>query len=226
MDGQKGVVVYRANDITFTTSNKPVLQGCRDISGLWRITNNKRENKSATSQQLNNVYDLPSTETAIRFMHAAAGFPVKATWVAAIKNGQFATWPNLPAELAEKYFPESTATQKGHRKKQRQNVRSTKVKVQTSNPEQEQRNQKTVHIKIFNAHDTIYTDQTGRMPIVSNRGNRLMMVLYEVDSRYIDAEPLKDSKDGSLIQAYQTLWNRITASGMIKPTVHILDNEI
>jgi hypothetical protein len=105
MEGQKGVVVYRANDITFTAStNKPVLQGCQDISGLWKITTSKHGNESAT-QQLNNVYDLPSTEAAIRFLHAAAGFPVKATWITAIKNGHYDTWPNLIAELVEKYFP-------------------------------------------------------------------------------------------------------------------------
>ena len=228
MEGQKGVVVYRANDITFTASNEPVLQGCRDISGLWKITTSEHGNDRAT-HQLNNVYDLPSTEAVIRFLHAAAGFPVKATWITAIKNGQYDTWPNLTAELVDKYFPESAATQKGHMKKQRQNVRSTKIRVLTeqSNPKQEQqRPHREVYIKIYNAHDTIYTDQTGRMPIVSNRGNRLVMVIFEVDSNYIDAEALKDSTDGSLIQAYQTLWKRITASGVIQPKMHILDNEV
>ena len=230
MDGQKGVVVYRANDITFTVTNEPVLQGCRDISGLWKITSSKHETGSAKQQLNKNVYDLPSTEAAIRILHAAAGFPVKATWITAIKNGHYDTWPNLTAELADKYFPESAATQKGHMKKQRQNVRSTKIRVRTeqSDPKQEQQcPQREVYIKIYNAHDTIYTDQTGRMPIVSNRGNRQVMVIIEVDSNYIDAEPLKDSStDGSLIQAYQTLWNRITASGVIKPKMHILDNEV
>jgi hypothetical protein len=64
------------------------------------------------------------------------------------------------------------------------------------------------------------------MPIVSNRGNHLVMVVFEVDSNYIDAEPLKDSTDGSLIQAYQKLWKRITSSGAVTPKLHILDNEV
>ena len=227
LDGQKGVVVYKANDIVFTARTKPVLQGWRDLSGLWKINDSQQANPAAT-HTINNVYDLPSTATAIRFLHAAAGFPVKSTWIAAVKNGHYATWPTLTPELVEKYFPESTATLKGHMKKQRQNVRSTKVKVLTDidTEQSQQREHHEVYVKIYNAHDTIYSDQTGRMPIVSNRGNRLVMVVFEVDNNYIDAEPLKDSTDGSLIQAYQKLWKRITSSGAVTPKLHILDNEV
>ena len=227
LDGQKGVVVYKANDIVFTTRTKPILQGCRDLSGLWKINKNAQAS-AATIQQVHNVYDLPSTATAIRYLHAAAGFPIKATWIAAIKNGHYATWPTLTPELVEKYFPESTATLKGHMKKQRQNVRSTKVRMHTDigNESPPQRAHQEVYVKLYNAHDAIYSDQTGRMPVVSNHGNRLVMVIFEIDSNYIDAEPLKDSSDTSLIQAYQTIWKRLTASGVVKPKVHILDNEV
>ncbi len=51
------------------------------------------------------------------------------------------------------------------------------------------------------------------------------MVLVEVDGNYIDAEPFKNKSEGSMIQAYLTLWKRSTASGTVKPTTHILDNE-
>jgi hypothetical protein len=51
------------------------------------------------------------------------------------------------------------------------------------------------------------------------------MVLYKIDGNYINAEPMKDNKDNSLIKAYNTLWARVTKSGNVKPMVHILDNE-
>ena len=53
------------------------------------------------------------------------------------------------------------------------------------------------------------------------------MVLVEVDGNYIDAEaePLKNKSEGAVIQAYRTLWKRLTASGTVKPTTHILDKE-
>ena len=69
---------------------------------------------------------MPQT---IRYLHAAAGFPVKDTWIDAVNNNHFSTWPGLTAKAVNKHFPESVETQKGHMKKQRQNVRSTKQKV-------------------------------------------------------------------------------------------------
>ena len=36
---------------------------------------------------------------------------------------------------------------------------------------------------------------------------------------------MRDSKDSSLVSAYQKLWARVTQKGTIKPKVHILDNE-
>jgi hypothetical protein len=43
------------------------------------------------------------------------------------------------------------------------------------------------------------------------------MVLFDVDANYIDAEPLQDSRDTSLIKAYKILWGRITHSQENKP---------
>ena len=43
--------------------------------------------------EINNVYDLPSIEPEIRYLHGAAGFPTKATWLKAIRNGNYLTWP-------------------------------------------------------------------------------------------------------------------------------------
>jgi hypothetical protein len=51
------------------------------------------------------------------------------------------------------------------------------------------------------------------------------MVLYEIDGNYIDAEPMKDSRNNLLVIAYQSLWVRVTIKGTVKPQVHILDNE-
>jgi hypothetical protein len=72
----------------------------------------------------------------IRYLHATAGFPVKETWIDAIKAGNYTTWPGLNVKVVNRYFPESDEKQKGHMKKQRQNVRSTKVK-KTSNQEED-----------------------------------------------------------------------------------------
>ena len=125
-----------------------------------------------------------------------------------------------------KHFPDSDETQQGHMKKQRQGVRSTKQNV-----DEEQRsttNTKKMHdvyIKIHNLTETMHTDQTGRFPATSSRGNQYIMVLVEVDGNYIDTEPTKNRTEGSITKAYLTLWARLTASGTVKPRTHLLDNE-
>jgi hypothetical protein len=68
------------------------------------------------------VYNLPSTAQAIKFLHAAAGYPVKETWISAINFGNYVTWLGLTAKAVQRHFPESDEKQKGHMKKQRQNV--------------------------------------------------------------------------------------------------------
>ena len=39
--------------------------------------------------QANSVYNLPLTEQAIKWIHAVCGYPVKSTWIEAIKAGNF-----------------------------------------------------------------------------------------------------------------------------------------
>ena len=71
----------------------------------------------------------------------------------------------------------------------------------------------------------MHTDQTGNLPVTSSQGNKFVMVLVNFDRNYIDAEPVKDHTDASLIKAYQALWNRLTASKVVAPKLHVLDNE-
>ena len=59
-------------------------------------------------------------------MHAAAGFPVKSTWLKAIKKVNFETWPGLIYTNEAKYCPHSLETIKGHMVQSSQGVISTK----------------------------------------------------------------------------------------------------
>jgi hypothetical protein len=114
-------------------------------------------------------------------------------------------------------------------KKLRQNVQPTKVQVLGQDEEHIELDRAlkkhNIMVKVIYPHTTMYIDQTGCFPVQSSRRNKLKMMLYEINGNYIDAEPMKDSKDNSLIKAYNTLWACMTKSGKVKPTVHILDNE-
>ena len=145
----------------------------------------------------------------------------------AVKNGHYDTWPGLTTAAVAKHCPDAIETQKGHMKKQRQNVRSTRIKVEVGDEDTSSAfpKQNNIYIKIFNVRDTINTDQTGNLPVTSSRGHKFLMILVNVDGNYIDAEPVKDHTDISLIQAYTALWKRLTDNKTVAPTLHMLDNE-
>ena len=135
----------------------------------------------------------------------------------------------LTVDAVSKHFPESIETQKGHLKKQRQNVRSTKQRLveETSKDEELTRAvaKQNIMIKMVNASETIYTDQTGKLPVQSSKGKTLLMVMYDVDANAIDAEPIRSHHNSHMIPAYQQLWQRLNRGRVNKPKLHILDNE-
>ena len=83
----------------------------------------------AVGETINNVYELPSLARVVQYLHAAAGFPTKSTWLKSIRNGNYLTLPLLVIHNVNRHFPESEETQKGHMRNQRQGVRSTKSKA-------------------------------------------------------------------------------------------------
>ena len=54
-----------------------------------------------------NVYELPSTKEVVRFLHAALGYPTKATLLTAAQNGNLVTFLGLTPENIKHHFPES-----------------------------------------------------------------------------------------------------------------------
>ena len=143
------VNIYDQSDTVITVSRAAILRGWREpgTNDLWRIPlvpvvrNNNTDtiivkrppseylpNRPAPAEAIHNVYELKTQPELIRYLHAAAGFPTKPTWYKAVKNGQFTSWPGLTAPAVAKYFPESEETIKGHARKMRSGLRSTKNK--------------------------------------------------------------------------------------------------
>jgi hypothetical protein len=88
--------------------------------------------------------------------------------------------------------------------------------------------QKEAIMQTFNPNDEakclMYTDQTGRFPKKSSRGNQYIMVLIEIDSNAILVEAMKNQTSGEMIRAYQVLVNQLKSAG-VTPKMHILNNE-
>jgi hypothetical protein len=85
-------------------------------------------NRPPPTEAIYNVYELKTQPELIRYYHAPAGFPTKPTWLRAIKNNHYASWTGLTYNGVRKYYPESTKTNKGHRRKLKSGQRSTKNK--------------------------------------------------------------------------------------------------
>ena len=78
------------------------------------------ENADQATLKAYSAYDLPSMEALVRYFRAAAGFPVRATWLDAIKAVNYRTWPGLTLANATAYCPSqkipSKATWSSHRR--------------------------------------------------------------------------------------------------------------
>ena len=142
---------YKKEDVAvLSPKGEPIIQGWREdkLPRLWifALSPDKKQKGfyTTTSQnkpEANNVYDLPSMEALVRYMHATAGFPVRSTWIKAIKNGNFNSWPGLTYNNAEKYCPQSMETIKGHMVKSSQGFRSTKKMDRKVNNNQMEKSQ-------------------------------------------------------------------------------------
>jgi hypothetical protein len=114
-----------------------------------------------------NAYKLPSIEPTIRYLHTAAGFPAKESWLRAIRRGNYNSWPLINVKNVARHFPKSEETQKGHMRGQRQGVRSTKKKRLDADvpsvPVEPTPHICKGDIMIFNydLKSTMYTNQTG-----------------------------------------------------------------
>jgi hypothetical protein len=177
--------------------------------------------------QCNHAHDNSTQKDLINCLHAACFSPVKSTWITAIKNWHFTSWPGLTEQAVEKHLSKSTSTTKGHLNQQRQNTRTTKVKdpqIIITEPDLEQGiKTQFIYAATIDAGQ-IYTDQTGRFPGVSIKGNKYIMILYDYDSNAILAQPIKDRTAPELLRAFQVMEQECVAWGL-KPKLMKLDNE-
>ena len=164
---------------------------------------------------------------AIHYFQAAAGYPVRSTWLKAIGSGHYSTWPGLTLANASNYFPNATATLLGHLVQKRQGVRSTKMKAPTSLQHQQhilpQVKSNELHVFVTPI-SKLYTDDTGHFPVHARSGNRYIMIAYHCDANLILAEPFSSRKDAHRLLAYNKIMQRLTDNKLCV-NLQILDNE-
>ena len=113
-------------------------------------------------------------------------------------------------EAAAKHFPESEEMIKGHNRKIKVGLRSTKVKMsKNEKPEEDEEDnltkakRKEIFIKLVDLKDAlnnkIFSDQTGAFPYRSSQGMRYVMVVLECNTNYIMMESMQGQTAGKMI---------------------------
>jgi len=235
---KEGVTVHREQDVLITCKGELILIGIRDDKGRYRIPlvqqrgnwQPRKPSKKARQalRQANCIYDLPSIEQVIKWMHPVSGYPVKTTWWSkAAKAGNFVGRPLLTKKNFNKYYPKTDETPKGHMNQQRKNVRSTKTPFEVCHPAVALRGKKMkdIFVSTYNTRETSFSDQTSHFLKQSKRGHKYIMVLVKIDSNEILVEPMKSRKDAEMIQAYNVLVKQLQQVN-IHPQKHVLDNKI
>jgi hypothetical protein len=173
------------------------------------------------------AYDLPSVPALIAFLHATAGYPVKQTWIEAIKRGAYHSWPGLTVQLATRYCPDADETHLGHMAQPRQHTRSTQQRAhRTMTPPNTVPTTHTANsVELVELPlNRIFTDNTGRFQPCSRSGNQYLMVAFHAKSNAILIQPFATKADSHRIPAYKTLFDRLADTNNV-PDVHITDNE-
>ena len=103
-------------------NNQKILQGHRNFSdGLWDVPIPIH----ITPKHHYMSIIIPKNTTKkelVQFYHAAMFSPTKDTFIRAIRNGNFHSWPGLTTETVIKFLTPTIATHFGHLKQERQNL--------------------------------------------------------------------------------------------------------
>jgi hypothetical protein len=235
-------VTLTKNLLRVTKNNQVIMRGIRNPSdGLWdipittRSISNSSNHSSSFQHRANVIITKDKTKTElVKYLHACCFSPATSTFIKAVQNGNFITWPGLEASTIRKFLPDSIATAKGHLDQEQKNLQSTKPTTTpsdefndffpTPSTPNEVTNECCALLFPFVPKHVGYTDLTGRFPHISARGNKYLLIVYDFDSNAILVEPLKSRQAGEIKRAWQSLHDILIKRGTA-PKMYILDNE-
>jgi hypothetical protein len=225
-------VTFTSNDVTIALHQKTLFTGTRAANGLWAV-NLSHKNHCAKAAA---IVSPPSTNTSelLQYLHACCFSPSKTTWINAIRNGHFTTWPGVTVGNVTKLLPPSISTALGHLDQKRKNYRSTQEPLSTEetdaivpSPLPDGKRSHFLYAaieEIPSPTGAIASDQTGRFPVISASGMQYLIVIYDYDSNAILAEPLMNRTAKEILRAYTSIHTLLVTRGL-RPRLQRLDNE-
>ena len=239
-------------DLIVVKNSNIVLTGKRNLSdGLWDIpisndntTSNPTSSQSIPKQISSLAVIIRKNQThldLVKYLHASCFSPVKSTFLRAIKNNHFTTWPGLTPQLVNKCLPAIIATELGHLNQQKQGLQSTKnqsdhhvqVKLEdhmtdafpTPNSPNLKTNEVVYSLTTLSHKNKAFLDLTGRFPYQSSRGNNYILIGYHFDSNAILVEPLKNRQAAEITRGWKNINKKCNHAG-VQPHTYVLDNEV
>ena len=177
------------------------------------------------------AYEVQTVAALINFFHMSLGSPSIPEWINCINKNWFKSWPGLNADRVRKHCDKKEQTTLGNQKMIKKNVRTSNPIIDiTVQKERTQLKKKLHDIGTFLMDDDdlknlIAMDMAGRYPVTSARGHKYIMVMYDYDTNYINAVPIKSRKSNELVQAFKICYDELKQKG-ITARVLRLDNEI
>jgi hypothetical protein len=198
------IAIFNRYDVKILKNNQVIIKGTRMPNSLWSVPILASPNRQLNSvsildppaHQANGVLrtDKPKQELAT-YLHATLGSPAPSTLLRAIRREHFSTIPGLTTNLISKHLPKSIATTLGHQDQEAKKLCSTKVipsapAVDSSDADLAPPLDIKSHqicAMLFDKQDLLksYSDQTGKFPIPSSRGNHYLFVLYHHNTNSI-----------------------------------------
>ena len=215
-------------DVKILKHNEVIITGKRMSNGLWSIPL-----VSPPSHQANGILrtDRPKKQLAA-YLHATFGSPAPSTFLRAIRRCHLTTVPGLTTNLISRHLPASIATALGHQDQEAKHLRSTKDSSSSLPLDHDlappllSTKSHQVCAMLFDKQELLksYSDQTGRFPVPSSRGNHYIFVLYHHDTNSIHAVAIPNRQAASIRAAWESTHKKLVDQGH-RPQLHILDNE-
>ena len=239
---------FSKRNIYVIKNKKVILKGNRNFKdGLWDVDLSPKPSDITQQQQklrpthgesndictINYIVQKDKTKLELaQYLHACVFSPSVTTLQACIRRGNFISWPGIEKLNFQSILGTTMATAKGHLNQERKNLQSTQIVKQNDEINNDifpNKDSKCYHcyaaIIAKPEKGKTYSDQTGRFPYQSSRGNKYIFILYDFDSNAILKEAIKDRSASSLTKAWECAYNRLTHNGH-QTQLHILDNEI
>ena len=230
------IALFTKYDVKIIKNNTVLITGTRTPTGLWSLPLHE-----TPQHQANGILRLDKTHEQLAiYHHTTLGCPAPSTLLRAIRRGHLTTFPGLSTQLISKHLPKSIATTLGHQDQEAKNLRTTRMAPATRDdpilldddeddddvaPKLAPRSHQISVLLVDNQHHLkSYSDQTGRFPVPSSRGNNYIFVLYHQDTNSIHTVAIPNRKAASIRNAWEQT-HRILLHQGHPPDLHILDNE-